>query len=87
MIIEDFAIPVSRNQNILISILENTDSIGDLNKHITVLYQVAIVPIKFLMQVCFLLIIISVGLETRGGAIDYLCWILGNLDFYKIFKQ
>ena len=78
MITEDFAIPVSRNQNIIISILENTDSIGDLNKHITVLYQVAIVSIKFLMQVCFLLIIISVGLETRGGAIDYLCWILGN---------
>ena len=78
LIIEDFAIPVSRNQNIIISILENTDSIGDLNKHITVLYQVAIVSIKFLMQVCFLLIIISVGLETRGGAIDYLCWILGN---------
>ena len=53
LIIEDFAIPVSRNQNIIISILENTDSIGDLNKHITVLYQVAIVSIKFLMQVCF----------------------------------
>lgn len=49
LIIEDFAIPMSRNQNIISSILENIDSIGDLNKHIAVLYQVAIISIKFLI--------------------------------------
>ena len=40
---------MSRNQNIISSILENIDSIGDLNKHIEVLYQVAIISIKFLI--------------------------------------